>query len=79
MLAHKLKLPILPIAISGTHKALPKYSMNFHGTHNLYLNVLDEIPYSAFSSLSVEETAEMVRKIIIDNVEKLIKIEEAGK
>jgi 1-acyl-sn-glycerol-3-phosphate acyltransferase len=77
ILAHKLKLPILPVAIYGTHKALPKYSMNFHGTHTLYLDVLDEIPYSAFSDLSVEETAEMVRKTIIDNVEKLTNIEEA--
>lgn len=78
ILAHKLKLPILPIAISGTHKALPKYSMNYHGIHNLYLHVLEEIPYSAFSSLSVAATAEMVRNIIIENVEKLIKLEEAG-
>lgn len=76
MLAHKLKLPILPIAISGTRHALPKYSMNYHGKHNLYIKVLNEIPYSAFSSLTIEETAEMVRKIIRDNVEALEKLEE---
>lgn len=79
VLAHKLKLPILPIAISGTHKALPKYSMNFHGTHNLYMNILDEIPYSAFSSLTVAETSEMVRNLIIDDVERLIRLEEEKK
>lgn len=76
MLAHKMKLPILPIAISGTNHALPKYSMNYQGNHNLYLKILKEIPYSEFSSLSVEDTAEMVRKIISDNVEELVKIEE---
>ena len=76
ILAHRLKLPILPVAISGTHKALPKHSMNFHGTHNLYLNVLDEIPYSAFASLTVEETSDMVRDLIMNNIDELIKFEE---
>jgi len=71
MLAHKLKLPILPIAISGTCLALPKYSMNIQGTHNIYMKVLPEIPYSSYSSLSITETAEMVKKIIVDNVDEL--------
>jgi len=75
-LAHKQKLPILPIAISGTVYALPKYSMKYQGTHNLYLKILKEIPYSEFSSLTVEETADMVRKIISDNVAALVKLEE---
>jgi len=78
-IAHKLRLPILPIAISGTHKALPKYSMKYQGNINLYLKILEEIPYSSFSSLSVEETAEMVRKIISDEVEALVKFEELKK
>ncbi len=70
MLAHKMKLPILPIAISGTSRALPKYSMNLQGLHDIHLKVLDEIPYSAYSSLSIVETARMVRKLIIENVEE---------
>lgn len=74
-LAHKMKLPILPIAISGTVHALPKYSMKYEGTYNLYLKILKEIPYSEFASLTVEETADMVRKIISDNVEALVKLE----
>lgn len=76
MLAHKLKMPILPIAISGTCNALPKHSMKYVGVHNLYLKILKEVPYSAFSSLSIEDTAEMVRKIIKDEVEALEKLEE---
>ncbi len=78
-IAHKTKLPILPIVISGTVHALPKYSMKYHGTHNLYLKILKEIPYSEFASLTVEETADMVRKIISDNVESLVKLEELKK
>ena len=68
ILAHDLKLPILPIAINGTRKALPKYSMNFHGKHHLSIDILDEIPYEAYAHLSVEETAEMVRQLIGSHV-----------
>jgi 1-acyl-sn-glycerol-3-phosphate acyltransferase len=78
-IAHKMKLPILPIAISGTIDALPKYTMKYTGSYNLYLKVLEEIPYDAFSSLSIEETADMVKKIISDNVEELTKLKELKK
>lgn len=70
VLAHQLKLPILPIAINGTRKALPKYSLNFHGKHDLSIDILDEIPYAAYRHLSVEETAEMVRQLIGSRVEE---------
>jgi len=71
IIAHKLNLPILPIAIAGTNKALPKYSMNVDGVHKIYFQILDEIPYEKFAHLSVEDTAEMVRGVIIDAAEKL--------
>jgi 1-acyl-sn-glycerol-3-phosphate acyltransferase len=67
-LAHKMKVPILAIAINGTKDALPKHSMNFHGSHHIKLNVIEEIPYSAFSNLSVDETAKMVRDCIAEHV-----------
>lgn len=78
-LAHKLQIPILPIVISGTHHALPKYSMNYHGKHNLYLKILNEIPYSEFSGLSVEDTAEMVRKIISEEVASLVRTDASDR
>ena len=77
ILAHKLKLPILPIAINGTRKALPKYSMNFHGKHHLSIDILDEIPYEAYAHLTVEETAEMVRQLIGSHVEEHVHGTEA--
>ena len=64
ILAHKMKLPILAVAIDGTRNALPKHSVNFHGRHAFRVEVLEEIPYAAFARLSVEETAEMVRQKI---------------
>lgn len=64
-LAQRKKVPILPIVISGTNKALPKYTLNFTGSQKIYIKIFKEIPYSAFEKLSVEETAQMVRQFII--------------
>ena len=68
LLAHKMKRPILAVAINGTRKALPKYSLNFHGRQELTIEVLGEIPYTQFQDLSVEETAAMVRERIAAHV-----------
>jgi 1-acyl-sn-glycerol-3-phosphate acyltransferase len=68
LLAHKLKLPILAVAINGTRQALPKYSLNFHGRKELSIEVLGEIPYAEFKEMSVEETAAMVRARIAAHV-----------
>ncbi|MEN6507328.1 MAG: lysophospholipid acyltransferase family protein [Smithella sp.] len=67
-LAHKKKVPILPIVISGTCKALPKHTIIFTGVQKLYIKIFEEIPYSAFKDLSVEETAEMARQFMIKNL-----------
>jgi 1-acyl-sn-glycerol-3-phosphate acyltransferase len=68
LLAHKLKRPILTVAINGTRKALPKNSLNFHGRQELSIEVLGEIPYAEFKDMSVEETAAMVRAKIAEHV-----------
>lgn len=64
ILAHKMKVPILTVAINGTKEALPKKSLNFHGRHNIRIDVIEEIPYESFAALTVEQTAEMVRSRI---------------
>lgn len=64
-LARKMKAPILPIVISGTNTALPKYSLNFHGSHLIRLRVLKEIPYERFADLDTEGVSDMVRDIMI--------------
>ncbi|WP_028314991.1 lysophospholipid acyltransferase family protein [Desulfatibacillum aliphaticivorans] len=69
VLAKKMKLPILPIAVRGTTHALPKNSMNFHGSHEIWVTVLDEIPYEEFKDMEDGELAEMVRQRIIPHVE----------
>lgn len=65
-LAKSMQVPILPIAISGTNAALPKHSLNFHGSHEIRIRVLEEIPYEEFSLMNEEEIAEWTRRIIID-------------
>lgn len=70
ILARKMKIPILPIAINGSKNALPKHSINFHGRHRMRIQVLDEIPYARFEHLSVEETAELARKCIMAYVDE---------
>jgi 1-acyl-sn-glycerol-3-phosphate acyltransferase len=69
-LAHKMKIPVLPIVINGSKNALPKHSLNFHGRHHIRIEVLDEIPYESFAQLSVEETAGKVRKTIVEHVDE---------
>jgi len=70
ILAHKMKLPILSVAINGTRKALPKHSLNFHGRHAFRVDVLEEIPYDQFAHLSVEDTAETVRQRIAAHIDE---------
>ncbi|HOP64102.1 MAG TPA: lysophospholipid acyltransferase family protein [Spirochaetota bacterium] len=70
MLAHRLKLPVLPVVISGTCEALPKYSISLNGTKNISMKVLPEIPYSSFASQTITETAMMVRNIVKDELDR---------
>lgn len=69
LLAHRMRLPILAIAINGTKEALPKASLNFHGRHHIRIEVIEEIPYQAFAHLDVAQTADMVRARIAARVE----------
>jgi len=71
ILAQKAKVPILPIVVNGTGIAVPKWKMDTQGIHRIIVRVLDEIPYEKFANLSVEETAEMVRQIMIVELAKL--------
>jgi 1-acyl-sn-glycerol-3-phosphate acyltransferase len=73
LLAKDAHVPILPIVLNGTGIALPKWKMNTQGIHRIIVRVLDEIPYEQFANLSVEETARMVRQIMIGELAKLKK------
>ncbi len=70
VLAHKMKTPILPVVINGTKDVLPKYSMTIRGHHEMSIQVLDEIPFNRFETLTIDETAHMVRQMITSHVKE---------
>jgi len=73
LLAKSAKVPILPIVLNGTGRALPKWKMKTSGLHRIRVKVLDEIPYARFADLSLEETIKFVRGLMIDELAKLKK------
>ncbi|MGM0453254.1 MAG: lysophospholipid acyltransferase family protein [Thermodesulfobacteriota bacterium] len=71
ILAQKMQVPILPIVISGTNKALPKYSFNFHGSYDIQVRVLDEIPPETFEQLPEETLSDKVRNTMIEELDQI--------
>lgn len=67
-LAQKKKIPILPLAISGTIDIMPKNSIAYSGNHRIFIKVLDEIPYENIKDMSPEEVGVMTRDLISKNV-----------
>jgi 1-acyl-sn-glycerol-3-phosphate acyltransferase len=68
ILAQKVRLPLLPIAISGTRDALPKHSLTITGRHRILIEVLEEIPYERFADLSPHAAGELTRRVIADHL-----------
>jgi len=79
ILAKKTKKPIVPLVINNTKNALPKYSLVFRGRHKMELEVLDEIPYSRFAHMEIDDIAQMVQKIISSHVNEHIELEKHKK
>ena len=76
ILAKKMKKPIVPLVINNTKNALPKYSLIIRGRHKMKLEVLDEIPYSKFEHMEVEQITQMVQEIITSHVNEHIDFEK---
>ncbi|HOJ52866.1 MAG TPA: lysophospholipid acyltransferase family protein [Syntrophales bacterium] len=70
-LALENKVPILPIVISGTHRALPKYKIDYTGVHRIYVKIFEEIPYAVLEKMSAEELANKVRNFMMEELERL--------
>lgn len=60
-LAQRARVPVLPIVVDGTAKALPKRGFVLQGRHTIHLRVLDEIPYASFAGQPVEALIRDVR------------------
>lgn len=67
--AKEARRPILPIALQGTHDALPKRGFVLRGRHPIRVRVLDALPYESFAEQSSEDLAERVRALIAAELE----------
>lgn len=68
-LAKRAQVPILPIIVEGTARALPKRGFVLQGRHSIRVRVLDAISYQSFKDLSVENLTELVRGVIAAELE----------
>ncbi|HTO70813.1 MAG TPA: lysophospholipid acyltransferase family protein [Myxococcota bacterium] len=63
-LALNTRAPILPIALDGTARALPKRGYLLQGHHPISVRVLPEIPAESYAGETVESLTERVRAVI---------------
>ena len=63
------KRPILPIAIEGTARALPKRGLVLQGRHPIRVTILDPLPYAVFAGDDVDELTARVRAIIASAID----------
>jgi 1-acyl-sn-glycerol-3-phosphate acyltransferase len=63
-LAQRCRVPVLPIVVDGSSKALPKRGFVLQGRHDIYVRVLDELPAASFADIPVEQLIERVRSQI---------------
>lgn len=66
LLAKKARTPILPVAVDGTARAIPKGRLAMSGQQTLRLEVLEEIPREAVAELSAKELSALCRSRIAD-------------
>ncbi|NOY68351.1 MAG: 1-acyl-sn-glycerol-3-phosphate acyltransferase [Deltaproteobacteria bacterium] len=71
IMAKKMKLPILPIVISGTNAALPKHDIDFHGRQAIRIRILEPVAYERFEDLSVDELSDLMRNKMIRVLDEL--------
>lgn len=65
------KVPIIPIVLEGTGRALPKDGVAVKGRTQIIVKVLDPIPYEKFPSYDPTILKEHVKGIIAKEIEEL--------
>jgi 1-acyl-sn-glycerol-3-phosphate acyltransferase len=63
-LARNARVPIVPVVVEGTARALPKHGIVLQGRHRIEIEVLDPIPPDDFKDLSGQELGQRVRELI---------------
>lgn len=68
LLAIKAKVDILPVALEGSHKCLPKYKDKIRGPKEMFIKVLPSISTSRMTSQDVATVKKRVRQMIIEQI-----------
>ena len=76
ILAKKMQKSIFPLVINNTKDALPKHCLILRGKHQMEVKVLDEIPFSTFEHMEIDDIAKMVQQIISSHVKEHIALEQ---
>ena len=63
VLAKRMQVPLLPIVVRGTSRALPKRGFVLQGRHHIHIDVREEIPPESFADLSAEELTERMHAL----------------
>ncbi len=66
VLAKRMDVPVLPIVINGSKNAVPKNSLNFHGTTHVEVEILPPVPHD--ENMSVRDLKDTVREMIRSRV-----------
>jgi 1-acyl-sn-glycerol-3-phosphate acyltransferase len=66
IIAQAARVPLLPIIVEGTARALPKRGFVLQGRHAIRVRVLDEIPYASFAKVPVEVLMNRVRDLMAE-------------
>lgn len=70
-LAVKAQVPILPVAIEGSFRCLPRKSWQFGKPSDVYVRILPEVDTAGLSKERVASLCEEVRQMIVESVAEL--------
>jgi len=65
------KIPILPVILDGSSKAVHTKGLMIKEKQNIIIKILDEIPYDSFPSYNPGELKAHIRQMYLDELSKL--------
>lgn len=69
-IASEMNVPIMPVVLNGTDKAVPKSSLHFKGHQKISVTVLEPITPEQYQSLSLKELATLAQTKIDQHIQQ---------
>jgi len=69
-IAQEMQVPIMPVVLSDTDKAVPKHSLHFKGHHKISIEVLEPILPQQYQELSLKELTNLTQARIGDHIKE---------